>query len=73
MANIRKPSGFYMAYLPEIFRLSEVLKAKSKASIPARSIRQMAARFFEKHVFSSGKKSFRQKTTRQNQESDQTK
>ncbi|MBI0002523.1 hypothetical protein H3S80_00455 [Bartonella sp. M0177] len=57
-----------MAYLPEIFQLSEVLKAKSKASIPARSIRQMAARFFEKHVFAAGKKSFLQETTRQNQE-----
>ena len=27
MANIRKPNGFYMAYLPEIFQFPEALKA----------------------------------------------
>ncbi len=65
MANIRKPNGFYMAYLPEIFQFPEALKA---------SLRIM--RWF---LFSTGKsgflknmslrrakKFFRQKTTGQN-------
>ena len=68
MANIRKPNGFYMAYLPEIFQFPEALKA---------SLRIMRwflfstrkSGFLKNMSLRRAKKSFRQETTGQNKAS----
>ena len=65
MENIRKQNGFYMVYSPEIFQLSEVLKASLRIMrwflFPTRKLG-----FLKKMSFRRAKKSFGQETTRQN-------